>query len=48
MNKNNLSAEDIQQIKYIAAQGNYKINRVRLICNLWRIEKSDLLKLIAN
>lgn len=39
---NDLSEKDISEIIYLANQGDYKFNRVNLICNLYSISKEVL------
>lgn len=41
-----LSPEEIGQIIYLANQGDYKFNRVNLICNLFSINKEQLEKIL--
>lgn len=42
---NNLSEKDLSEIKYLARQGN---GRYSLICNLYRLTKKELYKLLRN
>lgn len=38
----NLTEKDISEIKFLASQGEYDINRTRLIKNLYRINDREL------
>ena len=50
MNKSikGLSSKDIEEIKYISGQGSGKINRIRLITNLYKISKEELYEILNN
>ena len=41
-----ISNNDIKEIKYLAAQGDNSINRVRLICNLYKISPEELASIL--
>ena len=41
-----LSKQDIEEIKFLARQGPGKVNRVRLVCNLYKITKEELYLLL--
>ena len=43
---NQISSEEIAEIKYINKQGPYKFNRVNLICNLYGIDKQTLQEIL--
>lgn len=45
MNSKNLSEDEIKEILYLSKQGN---GRVRLICNLYRITKSELQLILSS
>ena len=44
----NLSKKEINEIKYLASQGNKEINRVRLITNLYNLTLDDLRCILLN
>lgn len=37
-----LTKDEIEEIKFLARQGPGKVNRVRLVCNLFKIDKETL------
>jgi len=41
-----LSRKEIMQILYLSKQGPSLVNRVRLICNLYEISKSELYSIV--
>ena len=45
---NHLSPSDIEEIKFLAMQGPGKVNRIRLICNLYKINKETLYMVVKN